>query len=138
MVVRLAVRVPAADARSSRMLPHRAAVVPAACCWSVSCPKEQPLLGGAGCAVGTSWGTSVAAQSGNAVPAAPSRLQPTQMDDLVATFSTLARVEELRSARAAGQQGAAEAAATAHAATVPPADPVHELFGRLDADGDGR
>jgi hypothetical protein len=60
------------------------------------------------------------------------------MDDLVATFSTLARVEELRSAHAAGQPGAAEAAATAQAATVPPADPVHELFGRLDTDGDGR
>ncbi|PSC74012.1 Calcium-dependent kinase 7 [Micractinium conductrix] len=55
------------------------------------------------------------------------------MDDLVATFSTLARVEELRSAKSA-----AGAAAAAEPSPGEQADPVRALFARLDADGDGR
>lgn len=58
------------------------------------------------------------------------------MDDLVATFSTLARVEELRSARAAKQAEAAGAAAQQQAAGQ--ADFIHDLFVRMDANKDGR
>ncbi len=61
-----------------------------------------------------------------------------QMDDLVATFSTLARVEEHRVARAAQQ---AEAPAPHPEAT--PGEPtqpdiIRALFGRIDSNGDGR
>ena len=63
----------------------------------------------------------------------PLFILPAQMDDLVATFSTLARVEELRSAKSA-----AGAAAAAEPSPGEQADPVRALFARLDADGDGR
>ena len=56
------------------------------------------------------------------------------MDDLVATFSTLARVEEHRAARAAKQQGEAGGAA---GAAEQQADPLRALFARMDTDGDG-
>lgn len=64
------------------------------------------------------------------------------MDDLVATFSSLARVEELRAARGATpqqlQQEAAQAAAPGEAGASKQPDAVHALFSRLDTDGDGK
>lgn len=59
------------------------------------------------------------------------------MDDLVATFSTLARVEETRAARAAKQSEAASTAAAAPASS-PHDDALHVLFRNIDANGDGR
>jgi hypothetical protein len=62
-----------------------------------------------------------------------------QVDDLVATFSTLARVEEHRAARAAKQQAAADTRGAAGAEPADlQADPLHTLFARMDTDGDGR
>ena len=63
------------------------------------------------------------------------------MDDLVATFSTLARVEEHRAARAAQQaQQAQQAPPPEEAQPGEPArpDPICALFSKMDADGDGR
>jgi len=64
------------------------------------------------------------------------------MDDLVATFSTLARVEEMRAAKAA-KQGQAQSESDSEGAQAPAGkdadvDTVRELFARLDANGDGR
>lgn len=57
------------------------------------------------------------------------------MDDLVATFSSLARVDSLRAARA-GQAAAEPAPASQQPAKAAP-DPLHALFVRMDANGDG-
>lgn len=60
------------------------------------------------------------------------------MDDLVATFSTLARVEEHRAARAARQAEASPPLSEAASAGEAQADPIVALFARMDTDGDGR
>ena len=61
------------------------------------------------------------------------------MDDLVATFSSLARVAELRRGQAAGPQEAqAHEAPPPDPGAVAEADAVHSLFQRMDLNGDGR
>lgn len=57
-----------------------------------------------------------------------------QMEDLVATFATLARVEELRTSRAA--KAAEPADSKGEQPSAP--DSIHTLFASMDADGDGR
>ncbi|KAL4439019.1 hypothetical protein ABPG77_006956 [Micractinium sp. CCAP 211/92] len=60
------------------------------------------------------------------------------MDDLVATFSTLARVEEHRAARAARQAEAAAPHPEATPGEQAQPDIIRALFGRIDSNGDGR
>ncbi|KAL4452649.1 hypothetical protein ABPG75_008311 [Micractinium tetrahymenae] len=60
------------------------------------------------------------------------------MDDLVATFSTLARVEEHRAARAAEQAEVAAPPAHTTSAEEAHADPIRALFAKMDTNGDGR
>ena len=73
------------------------------------------------------------------LPALPACLSCPQVDNLVATFSTLARVEEHRAARAAKQQAAPDTGGVAGAGAADlQADPLHALFARMDTDGDGR
>lgn len=60
------------------------------------------------------------------------------MDDLVATFSTLARVEEHRAARAAQQAEAPAPHPEATPGEQAQPDIIRALFGRIDSNGDGR